>query len=229
MTVSDGIKVLEMVPKRHDISDERFHYHWGVLHPRVSRRVEPMKRYVQHHRIAPGLPGVPSLPVEGITEAWFESLEGANSGFEDPVFVAEGFPSMEKFMDLSARRWLFVTEEVVIGDADEGEPSARVVLHLRRQPGLTDDEFHTRLRRHAGVARAAPGLRRFAQYFPIPGTESHEHNFDAAEIFAWEDLEVLEETWAGDPVQQDMLGDLSTFCDLQHSGLLVAQAYRVKP
>ena len=116
-----GIKVLELVPKRPDITVERFHYYWGVLHPRVSRRVRPMERYVQHHRIAAGLPGLPSLDVEGITEAWFRSYEAAQSGFQDPVFLNEGMPLMERYIDLPRSSWLFVTEEVLIDTVDEGD------------------------------------------------------------------------------------------------------------
>lgn len=226
-----GIKVLELVPRRPDISVERFHYYWGVLHPRVSLRVEPMERYVQHHRIADGLPGLPALPVEGITEAWFASYAAAQRGFKDPVFVSEGLPLMEKYIDLQASSWTFFTEELLVETADEGDPGARVILELRRRPGLSLSEFEARLREHGAIAAAVPQAARVAQFFRLPEAEpdAAPGDFDGAELLAFGDLEVLEEVWAEEQIRGPLLDSLASFCDLERSGGLVAHAVRVKP
>jgi hypothetical protein len=227
---STGIKVLELVPKREDISVERFHYYWGVLHPRVSRRVAPMERYVQHHRVSDGLEGIPTLPVQGITEAWFRDYPAAQLGFQDPVFVNEGLPLMEKYIDLSSSTWTFLTEEITVGTVDEGDASARVILQLRRHPGTTLGEFEARLRAQAKLAAAVPEVTRVAQFFRLPEAEADTtpDNFDGAQLLAFSDLEVAEDAWSRGEVRRPLLDDLAEFCDLDRSGVLVAHSVRVK-
>lgn len=226
--VCDGVKVLEIVPKRADISDERFHYFWAMLHPRVSHRVEPMKRYVQHHRITPSVPGLPPTQTEGITEAWFESMEGAHSAFNHPVFVSEGPPSMRRFMDLERSSWIFFTEELLLPGGGEGHPTVRAILHLSRRADLNEREFDNALRRHGERAARLEGLQRYSQLFAIRGAGSEGAFHEAAEIYSFEDLEVLEQVWSDDAVQRELLGDLATFCEVSTCSVFVAQAYRVK-
>src|SRR3954454_10700133 len=136
-----GIKVLELIPRLGGLPVETFHYRWGVQHAKITQRVEPMERYVQHHRVLEELPGLPPMNIGGITEAWFRSMDAANSGFSNPVFLSEGLASMRRFMDVDAARWMFAEEDVIIDDVDEGHPSARAIIHLRRINGITPDEF----------------------------------------------------------------------------------------
>ncbi|MFN8204904.1 MAG: EthD domain-containing protein [Solirubrobacteraceae bacterium] len=135
---------------------------------------------------------------------------------------------MRRFMDLDASTWLLTTEELTIADVDEGEPGARVIMELRRAPGTGTAAFEASLRAHAAVAAAVPGVRRLAQFFPIPGANAIEDNYDGVQLLAFDDLEVVEEAWAGPAVQRDLLGDLGRFCDMERSGLMVAHAVRVE-
>lgn len=227
---SPGVKVLELIPRRPDISIERFHYYWGVLHPRVSHRVKPMVRYVQHHRISDGVPGLPALALDGITEAWFESYASAQSGFQDPVFVTEGFPLMEKYIDLPHSTWLFLHEEVSVDTADEGHPSARVIIELRRRADLDQTEFEAALRGVSEQAARLPQLTRLANFFRAPEAEADvtPGNYDAAILLAFPDLEVLEEAWVAPQAGVRLVAALAEFSDLDRSGALVAHAIKVK-
>jgi hypothetical protein len=224
---SEEVKIIELVPKRADLTDERFHYHWAVLHTRVARTLEPMKRYVQHHRISPGIPGVPSLPIEGVAEAAFDSLIAVQGVFDDPVFLEASLPSMRSFLDMARQSLLITKEHVVINIADEGTPSAAVILHLLKRSGLSGADFERQLRDHAQIAAKTDGLVRYAQFLPIPETVTDEENFDAVEILAWEDLDLLEAAWSSDYVQIDILNGLRAFCDLRHSGAIVTEARKI--
>jgi hypothetical protein len=186
-----------------------------------------MKRYVQHHRISPGLPGVPSLPIEGVAEAAFESLAAVQGVFEDPVFLEASLPSMRSFLDMARQSLLITKEHAVINIADEGTPSAGVVLHLLKRAGLSSAEFEREFRNHAQIAAKIDGLVRYAQFLPIPGTVTDDGNFDAVEIVAWEDLDVLEAAWSSEYVQTDVLNSLRAFCDLRHSGTIVTEARKI--
>jgi hypothetical protein len=168
--------------------------------------------------------------VEGITEAWFRSYESAQGGFNDPVFLNEGMPLMEQYIDLPHSSWLFLTEEVLIDTVDEGDPSARVILELRRAPGTSRREFEDALRRHGRLAASLPQTTRVAQFFRLPAADADatENNYDGAELLAFGDLPILEDVWARDDVREPFLADLGRFCDLGRSGILVAHSIKVK-
>lgn len=45
------IKVLYLIPKRPDISDEQFHRHWREVHAPLALSLPGLHCYVQSHRI----------------------------------------------------------------------------------------------------------------------------------------------------------------------------------
>jgi hypothetical protein len=227
MPPSDEVKILEHVPKRYDLSDERFHYHWGVMHARIARQGGLMRRYTQHHRIAPGLPGVTSLPVEGVAEATFDNLNQAQAALHNPAFLEAAMDSMRAFMDLSHPTIAFVKETVLVDASAEGSQTAGVVLFLRSEQGLSDADFTSAFREHGEHVSSGHGMVRYSQYLPIPGEQLEELSFDAVEIMSWEDLSALERAWGSDSFQQETVAGLRNFCDLNYSGAIVTEARKI--
>jgi uncharacterized protein (TIGR02118 family) len=77
------IKLFGLIPKRTDITDERFHAHWASTHRDLALRISALRRYVQSHRVPVALPGLPSAPYEGIAEVWLDDVATALSLGED--------------------------------------------------------------------------------------------------------------------------------------------------
>jgi uncharacterized protein (TIGR02118 family) len=71
------VKVFALIPRRVDISERQFHEHWAGPHAQLALRITTLRRYVQSHRVAPKLDGLPEPPYDGIAEVWFDDAEAA--------------------------------------------------------------------------------------------------------------------------------------------------------
>src|SRR3954467_14553048 len=69
------IKCFSVLPKRPDITDEKFHSHWAGPHAEHAKRITSIRRYVQAHRIPEPVPGFPPSPYEGAPETWFDNFD----------------------------------------------------------------------------------------------------------------------------------------------------------
>ncbi len=125
---ADMIKLVYVVRKREDVSEEDFHEYWLKKHgPLVRGFAKAMraKKYVQSHtvfedagkQIRDTRPKMTET-YEGITEVWWDTLEDFSSG-GDPTERAEAARALledeSKFVDF-ARSSIFLTEEHEIFD-----------------------------------------------------------------------------------------------------------------
>ena len=107
-----SVKLVYCCRRKPGMSLEEFHKYWleqhGGLAIRLREKMPGMKRYVQSHTL-PG-PGNDMLRAsrgaleafDGITEAWFDSVESMADGGEDGVLVV-----VVVIIIISARRHLF--------------------------------------------------------------------------------------------------------------------------
>ena len=59
-----------------------------------------VRRYVQQHALPVDLPGLPPNKYDGITELWFDDVEGIAKVFGDPEYLARIRPDEQRFLDL---------------------------------------------------------------------------------------------------------------------------------
>ena len=79
--------------------------------PVVQRLV---RRYVQQHLLPVQIPGLPPAKYDGVTELWFDDVEGIGALFNDPAYLAQIRPDEEKFLDLAGCDFLISQENSVI-------------------------------------------------------------------------------------------------------------------
>ncbi len=73
-----------------------------------------MRRYVQQHPVEGGIPGMPPRIYDGISELWFDNVEGLASLFQSKEYTEKIRLDEEKFLDLAGCQFLLSTENVVM-------------------------------------------------------------------------------------------------------------------
>ena len=222
------MKLIELVYKRTDISDERFHYHWKVIHGPLGQGMVHLVRYIQLHRIAPALPGLPTLACEGIVEGWFKSMETVEATFVDPAYLEHTKPDEELFLEQDQLTAVFADEELLVPGAPDRPEGAKATLALRRRADVPAVQFlgawrafTERLIEVSEPVHVSRSVAREAEY-----EDGKQPCYDGFDFIAWENLETLERAWAADPVR-DLLPSLGEFADLTRSAGHVAEEYRV--
>jgi uncharacterized protein (TIGR02118 family) len=121
------VKLVYCVRRRPDIEPEEFHRYWLRDHGRLVAELAAAigaKKYVQSHTMGADIDELLRRsrgclePFDGITEVWWESVDGFSAGAQSPEGRAAAQRLLEdeaRFIDLAASA-LFMTEEHVIFD-----------------------------------------------------------------------------------------------------------------
>lgn len=186
------VKMFAFLPKRPDISDDRFHKHWRDPHGEVTKRITTIHRYVQSHRLHEPATGLPESIYEGIAEAWFDSIDVGLKMGEDPNYIEGAGADEPNFIDLPNLAFLFTTERTL----REGEPlrqdtpGVKLVHLLRRDRTRSLSEFAERYERLAGAQTQAIGARRDVLCLAHPDAYTFEEPvFDAVHELWFEDAD----------------------------------------
>lgn len=144
MEKEEQVKVFALLPRRPDVSQEYFHEHWLHPHGTWTLGMKTLCRYVQNHRVEPGLPGTKESPYEGVVSVWFDDLDAAMSMGEDPVYKATLEPDQPLFIDMAGLGFVFTEEYVVRVGSPVGKDApggAKAIALLRRGQGLSPEKF----------------------------------------------------------------------------------------
>jgi uncharacterized protein (TIGR02118 family) len=76
--------------------------------------MQHVRRYVQDHSIPAELPGFPPLTFDGMTELWFDDIQGLAAVFQSQEYMERIRPDEGKFLDLQRCEFLLTTDNVVI-------------------------------------------------------------------------------------------------------------------
>lgn len=113
------IKFTILLRRRPDVSHEEFVAYHKNRHaplfcalPAVRQHV---RRYVQSHTVPAELPGLPPVTFDGITELWFDDVQGLAALFNDESYMQTIRPDEERFLDLHGCEFVLSTEAVLIG------------------------------------------------------------------------------------------------------------------
>lgn len=74
-----------------------------------------VRRYVQQHTSTVELPGLPEPTFDGVTELWFDDIEGIGGVFANPEYLAVVRPDEARFCDMLGCEFLVTTENFVNG------------------------------------------------------------------------------------------------------------------
>lgn len=111
------IKFTAMLVKNPALTHEQFVTHHKTVHAELFMGLpasqEHVRRYVQSHSLEQDLPGMPPSAYNGITEIWFDGIEGFAAVFTSPEYLATVRPDEESFLDLAAGDVSLSTENVV--------------------------------------------------------------------------------------------------------------------
>ena len=224
------IKVYALLPKRPDISEERFHEHWSTIHREHALRIDRLRRYVQAHRVEPPVPGLEPAPYDGVPEVWYDSLESAAGQDEDPNYTEYAQKDEPNFVDMSGIRWVMTRHRPlhVTTPLDEGTPVAKVLLMVRRPEGTDVAAFQDAWWQLAEqLAGIGDGLLRTAAAATLPETYGGEAEptYDGFAELWWPDRAALDAAWAA--TGEALLGAVGEVADLGRSHAFTCEELRV--
>ena len=165
------IKGFALIPKRPDVSDEKFHTHWRTIHADLALRILALRRYVQSHRIPSQVPGFAASPYEGAAEIWFDDLATAQGLKDNPDYLEGAFKDEPNFIDVPRLTFLNTRENVVVAGPQlaKDAPGIKGLFLVKRKPGLSVAEFQDYWRnKHAPLVPKTPGLRHYVQLPCLP-------------------------------------------------------------
>jgi uncharacterized protein (TIGR02118 family) len=98
-----GIKRMSLLRRRADVSAEKFAHEWRAVHGPLARALPGVRGYRQNlitHREDPKgtVVGYEQLPIDGITELWFEDAQALNEAFASPAGV-QAMAHAQTFID----------------------------------------------------------------------------------------------------------------------------------
>jgi hypothetical protein len=228
------IKVFALLPVRPGLTVEQFHLHWSTVHRDHAMRIERIRRYVQAHRIRPGLPGIVEAEWEGVPEVWFDSLESAGAQRTDPQYTEFARVDEPNFIDMPGLRRV-TTEHRAVRDPGP----ARTKLMLFAHESSEDSPPHdVRSGSTASIGEAllesAPGLAGLAvsQAFaaadlPVlpDGALPTTQPFDVVLELWWSDLQAVRAGW--DESRDAVLATLADHLDLTRARAFLCEELRV--
>lgn len=223
------VKVFALIPPRDDISLEEFHSHWISPHGELATGIDTLQRYVQCHRIRPGIEGLGEAEYEGIAEVWFTDVETAAAMGEHPVYAEQVEPDERTFIDQENLAFLFA-DETVLRDGpaiERGAPTVKMHVLVRRGAGLTPAQFGDRWLGAAGDG-GEPFPRAIRHVKALTRAESHaegEPPADGVEEVWWGSREDFEADWAES--RDRYLSDLGGVADLSLTSGFLSEEVRL--
>lgn len=143
--VVTAAQVIALIRARPDISRQRFHYHWRVIHSRLGLLLSDLRSYSQNHEIDPAVWGFDPSGFSGIMEAWVDTPEAAQRALTSRTYLQDVAPDEKNWMDLATTRFA-LTREYALTLAGNGLGSAvNAVLLLGRNGACPPDEFEETL------------------------------------------------------------------------------------
>lgn len=226
------IKVLALLPKKPDISNEQFHRHWREIHAQLALHIKTLKRYVQSHRLPQQPVGFSSAPYEGVAEVWFDTLETALGLRTNPAYLEGAYRDEPNFIDTSGLAFLLTQENVVVPGPSFAKDTRAVKLLalVKRKPGMSVAEFQDYWRNtHAPLVPRTPHLLRYVQCHVVPAMYEADTPplYDGIAELWWSDIAKLQEAWASPEIQVEQLPDAQKFIDGRNSTALLAEENRV--
>jgi hypothetical protein len=128
------VKVYSFLPRLPAVSEEYFHEHWRDPHGEIAKNMRALRRYVQSHRVEPGLQPLSASPYDGVAVTWSADLQEAESMQDDHVYRDHLAPDELLFIDMPRLRVLVTSETLLLGDEpadDDAEGAIKAMVFLK--------------------------------------------------------------------------------------------------
>jgi uncharacterized protein (TIGR02118 family) len=224
------VKVFALIPRRVDISERQFHDHWAGPHAQLALRITTLRRYVQSHRVAPKLDGLPEPPYDGIAEVWFDDAEAAASMGEDPNYVDHAHADEPNFIDTEQLSFIATEEQVLRAGSPPAKDAGgiKAMILLARIDPLSPRDLAQRLQGLGeDLVALLPGAQRIVIAVTVPESyaDGAEPTFDAVLELWFDDRDAFEEAWRSSG--ESLLGRLDSVADPFRSCGMLAEEQRV--
>lgn len=81
-----GVKNIELVKKRPDLTPEAFHSHWEVVHGPLGGSIPQVLRYVQSHTRLAAYRDGRQPPLDGVALTWFNDTQAMRASATTPEY-----------------------------------------------------------------------------------------------------------------------------------------------
>ena len=204
------VKVITFLKRKSGMPVEEFQHYWRTRHPDVVTRLPGVRRYVQSHALL-SLYGKDEPIYDGIAEVWADDTGALRAMTRSPEHAGVQVDEA-RFID-RASMGVIITEDHVIKEGSTPVEAVKRVTFLTRKPGLSVENFQRHcLERHAPIAAALPGLRRYVhshtrrQAYEAGRTPA----YDGAALAWFDSVEAIRGA-AATPEYARVLADATTF------------------
>ncbi len=113
------IKISIFLTRRSGLTHDEFVTYWTERHTPMLADLPPgalaVHRYVQLQPTTDEIPGISTANYDGVAELWVDSVDDAAAWFTSDTYTTAIAADEENFLDRSATRFLYSTENVVFG------------------------------------------------------------------------------------------------------------------
>lgn len=194
------------LPRRLDLSSAQFHQHWRTAHRDHALKINRIRRYVQSHWIADGVPGLRAAHYDGVAEIWYADLQSALGMGEDPDYTENAALDEPNFVDMDASGVVFTHTDVLFGRgllaADTG--AVKALLMVRRRAPDSPEQFGINWQAFAqdlktalpDVIRTEVSLADGTLYGDGERAPAEEPVFDGFAAIWWPERTSFDDSWA---------------------------------
>ena len=112
------VKFTILLKRKPSLTQQQFVDHHRDVHAALFMSVpvvkETVRRYIQQHALPVELPGLPPAKYDGVTELWFDDVEGIGRLFSDAEYLRVVRPDEASFLDLSGCDFIVSNEHAVL-------------------------------------------------------------------------------------------------------------------
>lgn len=113
------------------LHEQRFNYHWRMIHAPLVLRMSRMRRYVQNHCIEPSAWQLPAAGINGVVECWFDDLDSALETLSGPEYLEYAHLDEPNLGNPDGSSVFFMREQVVKTASDSAlDGMVKVMLFL---------------------------------------------------------------------------------------------------
>ena len=109
----DGVKNVEFVTRRPDLSVDAFQRHWRHVHGPIAARIPVIRRYVQSHTVPERYERGRTPAYDGVAVTWFDSTQAMRVSATTPEY-AETRADEPNFIAPGALPVIITTEHVIV-------------------------------------------------------------------------------------------------------------------
>lgn len=111
---ADGFKIIEIVPRRADLSVEAYQHHWRVVHGPLGAAIPAVRRYVQNHPRTGSYDKGRQPFCDGYAMVWFDSMADMRASPETEEYQRT-IADEANFIDGDRFDFVICKEHVIVG------------------------------------------------------------------------------------------------------------------